>query len=286
VTRRKLGKYFDTSRILKKVYNSIIKINKKIDLKEKRLKLINGYLGDKNYFWKEITERRGGRVEVDIDLEKLRHSYEENFNCISQSDESIKLENSMRVVVDKYKKFIGSKTIRTRVRVCEITKILKSLKNKKKGGHNNCCNEMFKYSTTTSLPHIIANLFQNIIRGGYFPDNLNIGLISTIIKDSTAINQELDNTRPINLSEVLSIILEHFILTHVQKRSLHRHQFGFRQKSSCVHAVFSLNEIIEDVKAKKSNAYAVFLDFSIFKDSTASNQELDNTRPINLSSDR
>ena len=141
--KRKLGKYFDTSRILKKVYNSIIKINKKIDLKEKRLKLINGYLGDKNYFWKEITERRGGRVEVDIDLEKLRHSYEENFNCISQSDESIKLENSMRVVVDKYKKFIGSKTIRTRVRVCEITKILKSLKNKKKGGHNNCCNEMF-----------------------------------------------------------------------------------------------------------------------------------------------
>ena len=179
IIKRKLGKYFDTSRILKKVYNSIIKINKKIDLKEKRLKLINGYLGDKNYFRKEITERRGGRVEVDIDLEKLRHSYEENFNCISQSDESIKLENSMRVVVDKYKKFIGSKTIRTRVRVCEITKILKSLKNKKKGGHNNCCNEMFKYSTTTSLPHIIANLFQNIIRGGYFPDNLNIGLIST-----------------------------------------------------------------------------------------------------------
>ncbi len=43
---------------------------------------------------------------------------------------------------------------------------------------------------------------------------------------------------------------------------MHRYQFGFRQKSSCVHAVFSLNEIIEDVKAKKSNAYAVFLDFS------------------------
>ena len=43
---------------------------------------------------------------------------------------------------------------------------------------------------------------------------------------------------------------------------MHRHQFGFRQKSSCVHAVISLNEIIEDVKAKKSNAYAVFLDFS------------------------
>ncbi len=37
--------------------------------------------------------------------------------------------------------------------------------------------------------------------------------------------------------------MEHCILTHV-------------------HAVFSLNEIIEDVKAKKSNAYAVFLDFS------------------------
>jgi hypothetical protein len=121
------------------------------------------------------------------------------------------------------------------VRVCEIVKIMKNLKNKKKGGHNKCCNEMFKYSTETSLPHVVANLFQNIIRGGYFPDNLNIGLICTIIKDSSASNQELDNTRSITLSEVLSIILEHYILTHIHRRVPHRHQFGFRQKSSCVH---------------------------------------------------
>ena len=127
------------------------------------------------------------------------------------------------------------------MRVCEIVKIMKNLKNKKKGGHNKCCNEMFKYSTETSLPHVVANLFQNIIRGGYFPDNLNIGLICTIIKDSSASNQELDNTRSITLSEVLSIsivsisivskycILEHYIQTHIHRRVLHRHQFGFRQ---------------------------------------------------------
>jgi hypothetical protein len=58
------------------------------------------------------------------------------------------------------------------------------------------------------------------------------------------------------------LILEHFILIYIHERTLHRHQFGFRQKSSCMHAVYTLCEIIEDVREKKSNAYAVFLDFS------------------------
>ena len=43
---------------------------------------------------------------------------------------------------------------------------------------------------------------------------------------------------------------------------LHKHQFGFRKNSSCMHAVFSIKEVMEDVKKKKTNAYALYLDFS------------------------
>jgi hypothetical protein len=211
---------------------------------------------------RRITNRRGGRVDVDIDLTTLKNTYEGNFNNCDKSQVSINLESRMLEVVEKYAKLIKKHKINTRVKCDVIVRILKNLKNNKKGGHNGCTNEMYKYGVTTELPKVIANLFENIIRGGFFPNNLNIGQICTIIKDSTVSNKEIDNTRPITLSEVLSIILEHFMLTHIHKRILHRHQFGFRQKSSCVHAVFSLNEIIEDVKMKKTNAYAVFLDFS------------------------
>ena len=65
------------------------------------------------------------------------------------------------------------------------------------------------------------------------------------------------------LSEVLSNILENYILDYMLKNeTLHRHQFGFRKNSSCMHAVYSIKEVMENVKNEKSEAYAVFLDFS------------------------
>ena len=99
--------------------------------------------------------------------------------------------------------------------------------------------------------------------GGYFPKNLNVGTIRTIIKDSSLSNTTLDNTRPITLSEVLSNILESYVLDYMLKNDiLHRHQFGFRNNSSCVQAVYSIKEVMEDVKNAKSEVYAVFLDFT------------------------
>ncbi len=87
--------------------------------------------------------------------------------------------------------------------------------------------------------------------------------IRTIIKDSSLSNTTLDNTRPDTLSEVLANILENYVLDYMLKNDiLHCHQFGFRKNSSCVHAVYSIKEVMEDVKNAKSEVYAVFLDFT------------------------
>ena len=42
----------------------------------------------------------------------------------------------------------------------------------------------------------------------FFSNNLNIGLIVTIIKNPTESNSSMDNTGPITLSKVLAVILE------------------------------------------------------------------------------
>jgi hypothetical protein len=84
----------------------------------------------------------------------------------------------------------------------------------------------------------------------------------TNLKDSSLSNSSLDNTRPITLSEVLfycSNILENYILEYMLKRDiLYGHQFRFRKYSSCMHAVSSIKEVMEDVKNENSEAYAVF----------------------------
>jgi hypothetical protein len=257
-----LKNLFLIRKFLNRKYKKLIKHNKLMVAKEKRKKLIESFIRDNNLFWKHITHNRGSRVDVDIDLETLKKAYAENFNSIAQSEESKSLENKLKSIVEKYASYVKSKTIKSKVKVSDIVRILKNLKNRKKGGLNSTSNEMFKYGSETLLPKVIAALFENIIRGGFFPNNLNIGLIVTIIKNPGESNSSMDNTRPITLSEVLSVILEHYLLIFIHKRVLHRHQYGFRQKSSCMHAVFTLNEIMADVKKRNVNAYAVYLDFS------------------------
>ena len=240
----------------------IRRISKAHTAKLKRKKLIESFLNNSNLFWDQITHIRGSRVNVDIDVNTLRAAYEDNFNNLAQSEESKSLESKMKNIIEKYAKLIKNKKIKRKVEPSEIVTIIKKLKNCKRGGLNGEHNELYKYGVTSILPYVIATLFENIIRGGYFPNNLNIGLIVTIIKNPAESNNSLDNTRPITLSEVLSVILEHFLLTFIHKRILHKHQYGFRQRSSCMHAVFVLNEIMTDVQHNNSMAYAVYLDFS------------------------
>jgi hypothetical protein len=248
---------------LEKKFKKLSKKSKKIEKKREREKLVENFLKNPDIFWKQVTSKRGARVEVDISLETLREAYKKNFTTIDKSIESEQLEKKMFTIVEKYCKLIKSKKSKFRVDEKVIYEILHNLKNNKASGLNGIKNEMFKYGRDTTLTTIITRLFQNIIRGGFFPRNLNIGLICTIIKDATGSNQSLDNIRPITLSETLSIILENFILGHLLKGdTLHRQQFGFRKNSSCMHAVFTIKEIMADVKKRGDNAYAVYLDFS------------------------
>jgi hypothetical protein len=263
---KKLKKCNKENFLLNKAYKKLINKGKVLESKIQRRKLIEGFLADPTIFWKEVTSRRGAKIEVDISLDMLKSAYEENFTKITQSDASKNfsfwLEIEMRSIINKYSVWLKNKKCKIKIRTVDICSIMKKLENNKKGGLNGESNEMYKYGVNTSLPKIIANLFQSMIKGGYCPENLNTGLICTIIKDSSQSNQDIGNTRPITLSETLAIIFEHLILKFIHKRTLHKHQFGFRQKSSCQHAVFSLREIMEDVVNKGSNAYAVFLDFS------------------------
>jgi hypothetical protein len=136
------------------------------------------------------------------------------------------------------------------------------MKNKKAPGHSKTTNEMFKYSTDTMVPFVISKILENMLNNHYCPGELNIGVITTIIKDSKASCQEISNTRPITLSDPLSNVIEMLVLENINKKgSMHKFQDCFRSKNSCMHGVFHLNEFAW-AKSKDKNAYAFFLDLT------------------------
>jgi hypothetical protein len=89
------------------------------------------------------------------------------------------------------------------------------MKNKKSPGHSKTTNEMFKYSTDTMVPFVISKILENMLNNHYCPSELNIGVITTIIKDSKASCQEISNTRPITLSDPLSNVIEMLVLENI-----------------------------------------------------------------------
>jgi hypothetical protein len=215
------------------------------------------------YLINNFNAKREAKIKIDIAPNFLKEKYCENFNSISQSINSKVLEDKMKKVVSEYVVIVKNSSVKYCVHESVIESILKDLKNNKKPGKNGVSNEMLKYSRNTPVTSIIANLLESMINGGYCPDNINIGYITTIIKDASGCHRDFNNTRPITISETISMILEELIMRDIlNKAELNKHQFGFTKFSSCAHAVFSMKEIALDARNQKKNAIALFLDFS------------------------
>ncbi len=237
---------------LKRKIKSLIKKRKLYVKWLNRKELIDAYVSDKQKFWRNLKIKRSSCVDVDISLSELKRSYEENFNKITQSQESKDKEEKMANVVNKYTNAIIKKSKKVKVNSQNFKKILSNLKNNKAPGFSTTTNEMFKYSLDTMVPSIISKIFENMLNNYYCTGEINVGVITTIIKDNKASCQDIGNTRPITLSDPLSNILEMLILENITKKgSLHQYLYGFRPNNSCMHAVFHLNEIALDVKEKK-----------------------------------
>ena len=115
----------------------------------------------------------------------------------------------------------------------------------------------------TSLTHIFNRSFLT----GIVPDNMKIGKIVLVSKSGD--NKVLNNYRPISNIPAFSKLLEkilcnrliHFLETY---NLLYIHQYGFRKKTTTIHAVLQLIKDVSENSDKQSKdiTLAVFLDSS------------------------
>ena len=147
----------------------------------------------------------------------------------------------------------------------DITKIIsQNLKAKNTSGIDGISSNMLK-SLNPSISTPIANLVNQCIESGTFPDKLKIAKVIPLHKKDA--KDTFDNYRPISILPSVSKIFERVIFNQIHayfhKNNLYyNHQHGFRENHSCDTASTELIDMIINDIDKCDIPIGVFLDLS------------------------
>ena len=90
---------------------------------------------------------------------------------------------------------------------------------------------------------------------------MNITHIVPIKKDKSKSINDINNLRPISISNTLAQIFERIMRMKIKSiNNTHDNQFGYKNKTSCSHALFVFKETIFSFLENKQHCFAVFLD--------------------------
>jgi hypothetical protein len=153
------------------------------------LKLIERFKNNPNRFWKDIGLESRSSVSMNIDEETLTNHYTDIYNNMQQTDESKILEKMQEAIVNDYVKEIHGTIGEANITLEYMKDIIKSLKRNKKPGHSGVNNEMIKAASETILMNRLADLMNLMLNHCVCPNDLNIGVVVTLIKDAQGDNK-------------------------------------------------------------------------------------------------
>jgi hypothetical protein len=216
---------------------------------------------DKNSFWKEMEKQRSNKISTDAPIEKLHKEFSDLFNkkLLDNEDQ----EETSRAKVELFKLENENKCFDYSIDDKIIKELIRSIPNGKSIGSAEVSGEMFKYGVSNILISILNIFFTKIIRSRIVPYFFNVGIIKPIVKDTNGDANDVNNLRPITISDILANLYERIIMIEIEKdHKDHEKQFGFKAKSSCNHAVFTMREAILFSRQNNRKAYVTLIDAS------------------------
>ena len=91
-----------------------------------------------------------------------------------------------------------------------------------------------------------------MIHGGSVPELFIISIFKPLVKDKKKSSNDLNNLRPLSISDVYTTVYEKELLKEVRlDHEDHPKQFGFKSNASCAHANFILSVIVNLTKRTK-----------------------------------
>lgn len=220
---------------------------------------------DKSKFWSMISKNKAIKDKINvsknanININKFCEFYTNLFSHVDRSDndEQIRIKNS----VYDFNKFISPIKYEATFDVEDICSVIKNLSKKKSPGDDGIVNEFFIYGVNVNLIFILKWFFNMSVSIGYLPDEFNVALVTPIPKKGKT--DSTKDFRPISVSTSLSIIFESILLDKMSVlKNFNNNQFGYRRFTSCKHAYFTVNEVINYYNQNGSKVYVVSLDAS------------------------
>ena len=126
-----------------------------------------------------------------------------------------------------------------------IDDCIRRVKRGRAAGHDHLTVEHLLYAHPILLTFLTI-LFNILKLHGTVPHDFCKGIIIPLIKNSDGDKSSSDNYRGITLSPVLSKVFELVLLNDVKSYlTSDKLQFGFKQDSSCAHAIFTMRSVVE-----------------------------------------
>jgi hypothetical protein len=238
---------------------------------------LNGYyrvdnlakIKNKYNFWKSVREYKSKNnskeEKVDIETKILRDYYKNYFNQTQNNENEMHITISNKVKDFEEKKnqaFEEGKNLNKKLfEKLDIEYVIKRTKTSNTKGYDGMNNNMIKYGHSNYTSSYLLWFFNFIKVYNIIPNNFNLGIINPLIKDKNKSNDDVKNQRPITISNPLSQLFERLLLENMPiLKGTNKTQFGFKEKSSCNHAIFTLKETILNYTENGSNCYVISLD--------------------------
>ncbi|CAF1025673.1 unnamed protein product [Brachionus calyciflorus] len=239
----------------KKRLNIKLKRNKKLEMLNKLFKL------NKNEFWTKVKLLQRKRHKINIKIDDLKIEYEKLFTVSNNilgrksNDKLEKLEDFMEVNKNKRYDYV----LETKV----LKDIVNRLPNGKSSGFNDVNYEMIKYSNSEAIIEMIRIVYEKMIKFQVVPYLFNVSVIKPLVKDSKKLSNDINNLRPVSISDPFANIYEAILLREIESEYKDNNkQFGFKSFSSCSHAIFTLKQSIIKSECDKRRLYVAAIDAS------------------------
>ena len=212
-------------------------------------------------FWNVVTssKKKGScTFNKSLSLERFGIFYQKLF-----STDKNKMKASHRAIrraVQSHHSHVSKECFQYEVSEFEIKFAIKNLKKNKSPGVDNVVSEMLINASCDELISLLRWLISSIMNTGLIPAQFNTSMLTPIPKSKSGLNEPSD-FRPISVSSCIANLYEMIILNNISiGAGIHLNQFGYRMKTSCKHAYFMVNEVIQYYNQAGSEVYIASLD--------------------------
>ena len=121
--------------------------------------------------------------------------------------------------------------------------------------------DLIKNCNSIKLKDYLLAFFNQLLSTNTIPIDFNTSIIKPILKDTEKSSEDKNNIRPISISNCFAQFLEKLILFNSPKlKIINKNQYGFKHKTSCNHAIFTVKEAILHYTENDSGVIVASLD--------------------------